>query len=277
MEFLGKGSLDSYAAKCAPAGWNANELYRIAIGVSRGMAHLAERGIVHRDLAARNILLSKLCEPKVSDFGMSRVLSEESGSGQTSSTVGPIKWMSPENIGSRTFSEKSDVWAYGVLLYELIVGHEPYLNEELLEIAVSIRDTARTPLPMIPKDVHVPKYLMEVMEMCFKPAPEDRPTFVDIAKLLEKRRPSGYHSEPDENDETGIGVDDNAVKRTKSRKGGKKKTDGPDTGVWNESVEMDEKEAITPRGTSKYGPISGGATPSGSKETFEKQEDAEEV
>lgn len=86
MEYLAKGSLDQYSRKAVSgSGWDKAELYRIAIGIARGMAHLAAAGIVHRDLAARNILLSEQCEPKVSDFGMSRVLNSEGESGQTNS------------------------------------------------------------------------------------------------------------------------------------------------------------------------------------------------
>jgi serine/threonine protein kinase len=93
MDYLAKGALDTYCAKLVKGGkgWDSNELYRIALGISRGMAHLAQSGIVHRDLAARNILLSEKCEPKVSDFGMSRVLNSEGASGKTNSNVGPIR------------------------------------------------------------------------------------------------------------------------------------------------------------------------------------------
>jgi serine/threonine protein kinase len=90
-------------------------LFRVVRGIARGMAHLASQNIVHRDLAARNILLDANFEPKVSDFGFSRVVGE-SGQGKTSAAVGPLRWMPPESLRDKEYSEKSDVWAYAITI-----------------------------------------------------------------------------------------------------------------------------------------------------------------
>jgi serine/threonine protein kinase len=96
MEFLRNGSLDSYMQRRVffdpdDGKWDRHILHRVCVGVARGMAHLAGEGIVHRDLAARNVLLGNHCEPKIADFGMSRMVGADSQKGQTNSTVGPIK------------------------------------------------------------------------------------------------------------------------------------------------------------------------------------------
>lgn len=87
------------------------------------MIHLSAEGVVHRDLACRNLLLDKQFTVKITDFGLARVVAmdevESANEGQTRSYVGPIKWMSPENILDRTYSTKSDVWAYGICLIEM--------------------------------------------------------------------------------------------------------------------------------------------------------------
>jgi hypothetical protein len=119
MEFLSGGSLDGYVAGLKERGEKLNEgvLWRIVSGIAAGMQSLSSQHIVHRDLAARNILLDSQLEPRVSDFGFSRVVGDDEKQGKTNATVGPIKWMPPESLRDRTYSEKSDVWAFGVTMY----------------------------------------------------------------------------------------------------------------------------------------------------------------
>lgn len=199
MEFLPNGALDSWAAANADSGSNTIDsvlLFKFTLGIARGMAHLACSRIVHRDLAARNILLGSDYSPKVSDFGMSRVVSDEnSREGQTNSTVGPIKWMSPESLRDRTYSEKSDVWSFGVLVFEILTGHAPYSGMDLLEVAVQTRDQGLTPqgelkAEIVSRNLQVPLYLLELLDMCFKYAPEDRPNFAEIVRFLETHQPA---------------------------------------------------------------------------------------
>jgi serine/threonine protein kinase len=189
MEFLSGGCLDQYLKTLKEDGQNlpADDLYKIVIGIARGMAHLAESHIIHRDLAARNILLDGNHEPRVSDFGFSRIVGD-SDQGQTKATVGPIRWMSPENIESQTYSSKSDVWSFGIILFEITQKEAPYQNEDLITVAMSIRDKARNPLPDM--KTQPPKYLGDLMEMCFKVSPAERPTFDDIVTYLLQNAPS---------------------------------------------------------------------------------------
>ena len=178
MEHLA-GSLDKIVYNPSNhAQLSEDEMIGFARGIAQGMAHLAKLKIVHRDLAVRNVLLSKDSTAKISDFGMSRVLGSEL-EGQTASTVGPIFWMSPEALMQR-FSEKSDVWAYGVTLWEIVTGKEPYEGRDKLEVAIQVRDHGMT-LPMPEKS---PKILATIMKRCWKYDPSERPTFAEICNML---------------------------------------------------------------------------------------------
>jgi serine/threonine protein kinase len=248
MEFLKGGSLDSYIEKKVygekgSQKWNPNILYRLVIGIARGMSHLAQQGVVHRDLAARNVLMNAQMEPKIADFGMSRMLGSADAVGQTASVgtqisfllwplsqpqlinavlVGPIRWMPPESFQQK-YSEKSDVWAYGVTLYvssaflplhafshlsafqrfEISTGCEPFAGMDILKVAVDVRDHGRTVLTDLPKDIdaRIPGYLRAIMQSCFKHNPDERPTFAEIADRITIGMPSGYKESEDVADE----------------------------------------------------------------------------
>jgi serine/threonine protein kinase len=103
-------------------------------------------------------------------------------------TVGPVKWFPPESLRDRAYSEKSDVWAYGITLIEITTGHEPYPGQDLLAVALKVRDDGYRPIDQIPSDC--PPYLARVMEMCWGATPQDRPTFVEIVHFLEENAPS---------------------------------------------------------------------------------------
>jgi serine/threonine protein kinase len=130
---------------------------------------LHNNNIVHRDLAARNILLSGTGEPKISDFGMSRLVNDNKGN-TTKSNVGPIKWMAPESIKRKEYSKKSDIWSFGVVVWEVVTGQEPYKDEDLMELALNIRDTG--------KHLQIPDcepIFQSIMTYCFNAEPHDRP------------------------------------------------------------------------------------------------------
>lgn len=113
MEFVPGGSLDGWLHKHDVRPESSIDpimFYHFARGIAIGMRHLANANVVHRDLAARNILLdgsSEFPTPKISDFGFSRVLGSDDEQGKTNSTVGPIRWMSPENLSSRTWRSQA--------------------------------------------------------------------------------------------------------------------------------------------------------------------------
>jgi serine/threonine protein kinase len=151
--------------------------------IARGVFHLHKHNIVHRDLAARNILLSSSGEPKISDFGTSRIL-EKVNEGKTQSSIGPVRWMAPESIATRTYSKKSDIWSFGIVVYEIVAQREPHKEGNVLEVAVAIRDQGLT--PTIPSDC--PPLLRQIMEMCWKKDPNERPNIEEVLAVLSMRR-----------------------------------------------------------------------------------------
>lgn len=174
--------------------------------------------------------------------------------------------MSPENIRTKTFSEKSDVWSYGVLLFELITGAEPYKGEDLIEIAVSIRDHARNPLPSLPEGAKAPKYLVKVMKGCFEVSPQDRPTFKQIVAMLTEKRPEGYESAQEEQTaEPLLGLS------TRKRKSSKQDAHQVVNADSEESVEMESRQMSS----IQYAPINDGTTPKSSGEKADKTEESE--
>ncbi|PRP89557.1 hypothetical protein PROFUN_00821 [Planoprotostelium fungivorum] len=158
---------------------NFENKFKFIVGIALGMLHLHKEGIVHRDLAARNILLTKFLEPKVSDFGLSRetTASENSGA-RTARRIGPIKWMPPEALRDLIYSHKSDVWSFGVVIWEIITEEEPFDEMAPVEAAVSIVQGSRLRIPETDRTLQI------LMGACWETDPGDRPNFLSITKLL---------------------------------------------------------------------------------------------
>jgi len=180
MEYCAGGSLDHLLYNnCNDQKLTNERKNELVLGIARGIFHLHKHNIVHRDLAARNILLTSTGEPKISDFGMSRIL-EKAEEGNTKMDMGPVYWMAPESIATRNYSKKTDVWMFGIVVYEIVAQCEPHKNKNVLEVAVAIRDHGLT--PTIPDDC--PSLLREVMTMCWKKDPNERPTFETVFNML---------------------------------------------------------------------------------------------
>jgi predicted Ser/Thr protein kinase len=150
-------------------------------GVSAGMVHLRNHNIIHRDLAARNVMLGARGEPKVTDFGMSRFV-ENTADAQhvTASSVGPLKWMSPQSLLDKVWNEKSDVWAFGVLMYEVIAREEPYADLEPVQVAAQV---CRDGITLEPPTTFGHD-LVELLRECMRWEDTSRPTFRQINQTL---------------------------------------------------------------------------------------------
>ncbi len=169
LEYCNNGSLDNLLFDTNQKIPMTQQIH-IATGIAKGLYHLHTNNIVHRDLAARNILMHN-GEPKISDFGMSRALKEATQAGKTTSNIGPIRWMAPESIANQTYSFKSDVWMFGIILYEITARQEPHIGEDILNTGIKIRDSGLP--PTIPEDC--PPLLREIMQMCWNTDPNARP------------------------------------------------------------------------------------------------------
>jgi serine/threonine protein kinase len=153
---------------------------KLAMDICSGMAHLHSENVIHRDLATRNVLLNETGIAKIADFGMSRVLEGNSSNGgaQTLSAIGPVKWMSPEALNERKYSVYSDVWSFGVLLWEMWARKEPFANLDATQAAIKI---ARDNLTLSRPD-RCPDAVWIVMGNCWAVTKEDRPTFTTLFK-----------------------------------------------------------------------------------------------
>ena len=153
------------------------QLINIGTQVAAGMAYLEEKDYVHRDLAARNILVGENLICKVADFGLARVINEDIYEAHTGAKF-PIKWTAPEAAMYSHFTIKSDVWSFGIFLYELITyGRIPYPNIQILE-AVERGYHISPP-------ANCPELLYEIMTECWKRNPESRPTFETLQWRME--------------------------------------------------------------------------------------------
>uniref|UniRef100_A0A674P4E6 Tyrosine-protein kinase n=1 Tax=Takifugu rubripes TaxID=31033 RepID=A0A674P4E6_TAKRU len=171
FEFMENGCLSDYL-RARKGSLSQETLLNMCMDVSEGMAYLESSNFLHRDLAARNCLVSENNEVKVSDFGMTRfVLDDKYTSSQCSKF--PVKWSAPEVIKYCKFSSKSDIWSFGVLMWEVYSeGRLPYDNRTNTEVLEALSTGLRLLKPRLAPDT---VYLL--MEWCWKEKPEDRPCF----------------------------------------------------------------------------------------------------
>lgn len=162
---------------------------KFARDIASGMEHLVKNKIVHRDLALRNILVSQpdsnTFVAKVSDFGMSLKIDDNKSEVTNRDPTGPAKWMAPESIRFGQYSEKSDVWSFGVTIWELWTGEEPYADLSPYDVAVAVVDKS-TLADQLPDDM--PEQLKTLLRSCWEYEPKDRPTFQQIIGELTQIR-----------------------------------------------------------------------------------------
>ena len=158
-----------------------NQLIDMSAQVAAGMAYLESRNYIHRDLAARNILVGDHMMCKVADFGLAHVIDEDIYEAQTGAKF-PIKWTAPEAALYNRFTIKSDVWSFGIVLYEIITyGRTPYPGASYNLLEKVAQGEYRMDSP-----ANCPKELHDIMLVCWSHEPANRPTFKSLQKCLEE-------------------------------------------------------------------------------------------
>jgi len=186
MEFLSKGSLDTFL-EIEQQRIQVADLLSMARHAAAGMAYLEERNIVHRDLALRNLLVAvgegnERLTIKISDFGLSRVLREGLYKRREGSI--PIRWCAPEVLNKGIFTSKSDVWAFGVVLWEMFsYGKLPFAGMANEDVAANVQSGYRLPAPnKCPEEVYA------LILKCWNANPQARPTFKKLFEEIEMIR-----------------------------------------------------------------------------------------
>ena len=157
------------------------QLVDMSAQVATGMAYLECQNYIHRDLTASNILVSEHLVCKVADFGLARLIDEDIYEAQPGEKF-PIKWTAPEALLYNRFSIKSDVWSFGVMLFEIITyGRSPYPGMSSKQALEAILQGYR-----MPRSMGCPDKLYDIMLDCWREEPANRPTFETLQWQLEE-------------------------------------------------------------------------------------------
>lgn len=177
LELVPLGSMLDYLQQNGDSVRVTLELPLWAAQVAQGMLYLEGQRFIHRDLAARNILLASKMQVKISDFGLSTLTAEGKDYYQASQGGRwPIKWYAPECVNYGTFSHASDVWSYGILLWEMYsLGQQPYDGLSGAEVVKFIESGKRLLRP-----IKAEMEVFSIMTWCWEYEPSKRPKFNEL-------------------------------------------------------------------------------------------------
>ncbi|XP_056327899.1 tyrosine-protein kinase ITK/TSK [Danio aesculapii] len=171
FEFMENGCLTEFL-RAKKGNLSQEALLEMCLDVSEGMAYLESSNFIHRDLAARNCLVSEDNVVKIADFGMTRFVLDDQYTSSHGSKF-PVRWSSPEVIKFGKYSSKSDVWSFGVFMWEVYSeGRTPYDNRSNSEVVETLNAGHRLLKPRL-----CPQSVYGLMQWSWKEKPEDRPSF----------------------------------------------------------------------------------------------------
>ncbi|XP_063281986.1 tyrosine-protein kinase HCK-like [Pelobates fuscus] len=179
-EYMQKGSLLDFLKSDEGNQQPLHQLIDFSAQIAEGMWYLEKKNYIHRDLRAANCLVSESLACKIADFGLARVIEDSEYTAREGAKF-PIKWTSPEAANYGSFTIKSDVWSFGILMMEIITyGRTPYPGMSNLEVITALERGYRMPCPQ-----NCPKEFYNVMLQCWQQIPEQRPTFEYLQGVLE--------------------------------------------------------------------------------------------
>eukprot|EP00116_Pleurobrachia_bachei_P004717 sb/3464979/ len=183
------GSLTLYLQSRGRAVIKLADQYRFTWDVCKAMVYLESKNVIHRDLAAANVLISETGLAKVSDFGLSSKLEHVQAGGKFR-----VKWSAPEAlVDNNDFSTKSDVWSFGVLMWEIYsFGRVPYPRIPLHEVLEKVQNGYR-----MDKPEGCPDAMYNIMKKCWSSRAADRPTFATIKTNLQDIQPFDFSTKSD--------------------------------------------------------------------------------
>jgi serine/threonine protein kinase len=184
MEYMPRGSLYDVLSKTV---LSPEQQHSIALDIARGLHYLHNQGVLHRDLKSANVLIDDTWRAKLTDFGLSKI---QSASIMTiSERSRAIQWMAPESLTRYcVYTEQSDIYSYGVILWEIITGKRPYEGVTEKEILDHIEQGRREEIPQT-----IPTVYAEIIRRCWSKDPNERPSLTEIIREIvshEVRPPS---------------------------------------------------------------------------------------
>lgn len=200
MEFVSGGSLGQMIYKDRRGPVPFLECLRILRDIAAGIGHAHSMGVVHRDLKPDNILLTERVDVKITDFGLARTLYIDKGFTDTGEAVGTPYYMAPEQLRGDRIDGRADIYALGIIAYEMLVGRRPFFDESYLNLAAK---HINEPIPdFVTKENKLPLWIQDFVQMAAAKKPDQRfQTAEEIVSFLDEKM-------------QGMGADDTLFRRT---------------------------------------------------------------